>query len=313
MATEFQELRLSATLTDNVSAQLERIKKGLQDIGSGSGVGLQHLKRQTAEVTAQFRELARGLTGAKGAAEGIVLAAGAAGVAVTALGAVVAREFQSLQAYANEMQRWGQLAKQTGISAADLRAMSEALERSGETAGQAATNLAGLAHAMADIGRANSELRQTLLRGLQGDNRAAMEALLGDLGRVANNPEEFANRVSQALDDVYSNILAKTGSSTRAAEVRKNLAQVFGVSADFRGQFAEMSQAQRKMMDERVAAAREFGEVTTSIGQSWSHINEAIHSAIMPAAITVLRPLATVFESIAGDIERIGEALKNPP
>src|SRR5271166_4716578 len=116
-----------------------------------------------------------------------------------------------------------------------------------------------------------------------------MEALLGDLGRVANNPAAFVKKLQDAQDQIYNSMLARTGSATRAAEARKNFLADVGLPdlAEFRGEFATVSKAAEDMMAGRIAQANEFQEVTTRIGQSWGKIAESIQAVLTPAATAV--------------------------
>jgi uncharacterized protein (TIGR02594 family) len=319
MATEYEELRLNVSLVDNVSSALERIKSSLQNLGGGpSGAGMDRLKRQSQELTGTIK----GLTGGFGeAATAIGKFAGPVGLAagaVVGLGVAVAKALSGLRDYANEMDRLGKMATQTGLSAGQIKSMSEAMERSGISADKATANLSGLAGAMADIGRANSELRQKLLAGAgQGSDRAQMEMLLGELGRVANNPEAFANRVRQAMDEIYDAVLARTGSSTRAAEARDKFSREFGAPdlKHFRGEFQAMTREQAVALEASIRDANEFNAVTARIGQSWGKITDTISSVVLPAATAVLKPLANELADIASAFESIGNALKNlsPP
>jgi hypothetical protein len=288
-----------------VSSQLERIKSSLQNMGGGpQAAGMERLKRQTSELTEGIKGLGAGFSSVADAGISLSRAAGLAGASVAAFGVLISREVRALGQYVNNMQQWGRLATQTGINAAQLQSMSQAMERSGISAERAQSNLAGLAHAMADIGRANSELRQQLLRGLQGDDRAAMEALLGDLGRVANDPAAFANRVRQAMDDVYRNVFERTGSAERAAEARRRFGEEFGMPdlAEFRGAFAEVSATQRRIMDERKRAADEYHAATTRIWQAWDRVNSAVQANVLPVVVPQLERIAGGFERTAATI-----------
>jgi uncharacterized protein (TIGR02594 family) len=318
MPTEYESLRLSVSLVDNVSHQIEKIKGSLAGLGGGqAGSGMDRLKRQTAELTQSLKGLSGGFASGSEAALSFAKAGGLATAGVVAMGVALVKGIGVLKEYAAGMQALGRLAEQTGIGAGQLKNMSEALQQSGLNASQAQTNLSGLAHAMADIGRANSQLRQTLLAGLGGSDRAAMEALLGDLGKVANNPAAFANRVRQALDEVYDGVLQRTKSTTRAAEVRQRFAEAFGMPdlAEFRGKFSELSAAQQTMWDQRIRQAREFQQVTTDISQSWSRIGEAVNAMLLPAATKALEAIAPALSQSAEQIERAATAIANlkPP
>lgn len=314
MATEYESLRLNVSLVDNVTPQLEKIRGSLTNLGGGqAGAGLEKLKRQTGELTEQIKGLATGFSGGSEAALTIAKSLGLATAGIAAAGLALVKGVQSLNEYTRAMQELGRFSTQTGFGAAQIKEMSEAMQRSGIDAGRAQTNIAGLAHAMADITRVNSEFRQRLLRNAgQGSDRAAMELLLGDLGRVANDPAAFVKKLQEAQQQIYDSMLARTGSATRAAEARKNFLADIGMPdlAEFRGEFATVTKAAEDMMARRIAQAREFQSVTTEIGQGWGRISETIQAALTPAATAILRPLAGLLGDVAGSIERGVESLR---
>jgi hypothetical protein len=302
-----------------VSSQLEKIRGSLANMGGGAaGSGIERLKRQTAELTEQVKGLGEGFSGGSAAALNIAKSVGLATAGVVAFAAAVVKVVSGLGEYANQMQRIGNLSRQTGLGAAQIKEMQEQFERSGVSAEKAQQNLAGLAAAMADIQKVNSELRQKLLAGAPtGNYRQQMELLLGDLGRAANDPAAFANLVRKSLDEIYDNVLRDTGSNVKAAQARQKFAEAFQAPdlPQLQGQFATASAAANKAMDDRIRAAREYQSVTTEIAQSWGKIGDAVNSALTPAATAALKPMAAVFAEVADQIERAIELLKTfePP
>src|SRR5580693_245450 len=280
MATEYESLRLNVSLVDNVTSQVERIKSSLSNIGGGqTASGFERIKRQTAELTEQVKGLGEGFAGGSQAALNIAKSVGLAGAGIAALGVLLVKGISSLKEYTTAMQKLGELAQQTGLGAAQIKELTEAFERSGIDAGRAQQNISGLAHAMSDITRVNSEFRQKLLaKAGQGSDRAAMEALLGDLGRVANDPKAFIEKLRDAQDQIYNSVLTRTGSSQRAAEARKSFLADVGMPelAELRGDIATVSREMEAMMASRIAQSRELGETTAIIGQSWGKISEAV-------------------------------------
>jgi hypothetical protein len=319
MATEYESLRLNVSLVDNVTSQLEKIRGSLTNLGGGqAGAGLEKLKRQTAELTEQIKGLGTGFAGGSEAALTAAKSLGLMTAGVVAAGVALVKGVQSLSEYTRAMQALGTLARQTGIGAAQIKEMAEAFERSGIDAGRAQANIAGLAHAMADITRVNSEFRQKLLaKAGQGSDRAAMEALLGDLGRVANDPAAFVRKLREAQDQIYNSMLARTGSAQRAAEARARFLADIGMPelAELRGDIANVSREMETMMASRIAQSRELGETTAIISQSWAKISDAVKALATPAVTAVLRPIAEALRTSAEQIESALEAIRNfePP
>jgi hypothetical protein len=302
-----------------VSSQLEKIRGSLANMGGGQAAsGIERLKRQTSELTEQVKGLGAGFTGGSNAALTIAKSVGLATAGVVAFGAAVVKVVSGLGEYATQMQRIGNLSRQTGLGAAQIKEMQEQWERSGVSAEKAQQNLAGLAAAMADIQKVNSELRQKLLAGAPtGNYRQQMEMLLGELGRVANDPAAFANLVRRSLDEIYDNVLRDTRSSVKAAQARQAFAEAFQAPdlPQLQGQFATASAAANQAMGERIRQAREYQAITTEIGQSWGKIGDAVNSALTPAATAALKPLAATLGEAADQIERAIETLKSfePP
>ena len=319
MATEYESLRLNVSLVDNVTSQLEKIRGSLTNLGGGqAGAGLEKLKRQTGELTEQIKGLATGFGGGAEAALTAAKGLGLMTAGVLAGSVALVKGVQSLGEYTRAMQALGTLARQTGIGAAQIKELTEAFERSGVDAGKAQANISGLAHAMADITRVNSEFRQKLLaKAGQGSDRAAMEALLGDLGRVANDPAAFVRKLREAQDQIYNSMLTRTGSSQRAAEARARFLADIGMPelAELRGDIANVSREMEDMMASRIAQSRELGETTAIISQSWAKISDAVKALATPAVTAVLRPIAEALRTSAEQIETALEAIRNfePP
>ena len=319
MATEYESLRLSVSLDrQRHRAIAEDSRRPRQSWRRAGRPWHGEAKRTTAELTEHFKGLSGGFDKGSQSALGAAKSLGLATAGVVAMGAAVVK---GVQRSANTLPKCRSLAgwpSQTGIGAGQLKELSEQLSRQAGVSIDAATsNLAGLAHAMADITRQNSELRRNALRGLQGNDRAAMEMLLGDLGRVANDPAAFGNKVKEALDNVYANVLDKTKNSTRAAEARRNFANLFGAPdlSELQGTLTAATAMQDQMWKSRIADANELNKVTSSIGQSWSSISESVHALATPAVTATLTPIAGALRESAEQIQAAIEALRNfqPP
>jgi hypothetical protein len=319
LATEYESLRLSVSLTDNVTSQLDKIRGSLANMGGGAaGSGMERLKRQSRELGEQMKTLASGFAGSGTAATNAVKSLGLVTAGVGAASFAMVQGVRSIGEYTSKMQELGRMASQTGIGAGQLKELSDQLARNAGISIEAAgSNLRGLATAMADINRQNSELRRTALAGLQGNDRAAMEMLLGDLGRVANDPASFANKVKEALDNVYANVLDQTKNSARAAEARKNFANLFGAPdlGELQGTLQAASAMQEAMWSSRITQAQEFNRVTADISQSWGLITDSVKALATPTVTAVLTPIATALRESAEQIQTAIEALRTfePP
>ena len=217
------------SLTDNVTAQLNKIRSSIANIGGGpAGLGLERMKRQTEDVTKHVKGLAAGFEGGSNAALGMAKSFGLATAGVLAVGVAAVKSLENLGAYSDKMTALGVAAQRAGTNAAQFQSMVETFARSGVDAGRAASNIAGLAQSMGEINKVNSQLRQDLLRNLEGEKRSDMELLLGGLGRAANDPAAFANTVKDALENIYANVLRDTNDPQRARIAQQQFAARLG-------------------------------------------------------------------------------------
>src|SRR5262245_7396755 len=315
---EFDELRITVNLIDNASAEFAKLNANVKQLHSGGNPQqMEQYNRALTEAKEKGESLTKNAE-ALGEAIGKYIPLGVAkavGVIGT-VGYVVYTQLNKLREFAAEMSNWGTLAKQTGFGVAELRAMSEHMQRSGISAEGAARDLAGLSEAMADLGKANSQIRDRLFHRLGAPDIPAMESLLGDLGAVLDNPVAFTNRVRMALDDVYRNTLEKTGSRARAAKARRDLAEIFGVEhlADVRGQFQEVTEEERKRQEQLLKNSQAYDEVMTRIGQSWQKIKDAVASIALDENGIIVKGaklLALIFEGMAKSIETIEDFLRS--
>src|SRR5262245_47737500 len=213
---EFEELQLTVSLVDNASAGLVKLNEEIKKLGGPATVsGLTSVSKQLQEIGTKLKSINLGNLGKEMSEveKYTKLAMGA----LTGLTGIMYVQIRAMKEWSAEIMRWGQLAQQTGFDPATLRSMSEQMARSGINAEAAARSLSGLAEAMADLSRARSELRIKLMERLPPEYQEAMMGLLGDLGRLLNNPQGFANRIKQAGDQIFEEVRRATGSPQRAA------------------------------------------------------------------------------------------------
>ena len=137
MTTEREELRLTVSLVDNVSAGLNKIKGEFKDLTEGSGK--QHaekfkrenteaiaiLKRMTGEAGEAYKAFGMMRLGALGAAGGVAL-----------LGYEVAKQVKEWGELAEKVRAANQVARAFGIDPGAMRNIQEQLEAAGVSAEQ---------------------------------------------------------------------------------------------------------------------------------------------------------------------------------
>jgi uncharacterized protein (TIGR02594 family) len=312
---EYEELKLVVSLTDNASAQLDKLKSSLKDLGGGgTGAGMERMKKDASELSALAKTLAESLGGSGKAAATLTNIFSTATLTITAMGAAIAGEIALMKKYADEMARLGAMVRQTGLNAAEIKSMSETMRMSGLSAEQATRNISGLANAMADFSRQNSELRRNLMaRAGPGGSRGAMEALFGDLAQVIDNPGAFVNRLKDAQDNIIRNALAAGKSRMEAARAGREFGEAWGMPdlANMRRQFEPITDEQKKLWAERTKAAEDFNEQVSRIAISWERVNTTMQASILPKMTSDLRAVADLFERIAGYVEKAAGWLKS--
>jgi hypothetical protein len=305
-------------LTDNVTSQLSKIRDSIAGLGGGkAGVGMERMKRQTTDLSMKLKDLSAAFSG--GSHEAIIaaksmglvtLGIGAAGVAVT--GAL-----RGLSEYTTKMQDLGKLGKQIGIDPANIKKMQDAFRLAGVDAGTAVANIRGIAGAMADLGRRNSQLRQDLMKGLQGKDLAVMNDLIESLKKAPGDIAAFGEKIKVAAENVFQNNLAATKNPALAAEARQNFLNRLGVPniAEVTAALEGASDAYKAMIGRRIVESNEYNKTTAEISVAWEKISESVKALATPAATAALIPIANALTVSAEQIESAVETIRNfqPP
>lgn len=305
---EYEELRITLTLVDNVSAGLAKLNDQLKNASTSSAQALERVGKETEAAQkkiAPAKDLFEQLGVQLGGRIPVQLAA-VAGV-IGMVGLAAAEQVRRLREYASEMMKWGVLATQTGFGAGELKSLSEQLQQSGINSDGATRILQGLSGAIADFTKVNSTLRQNMLRGLGPEERPAMEMLIGDLARVINNPAEFANLMKQAGDNIYENALKKWGPA-RAADARRRFLAMANLQdlAQMQGRLRPATEDEIKRGAERVRNAKEYYALVERISQAWEHIKDVFLSI----AIDPNSPFVRATRFFADNMERAARAVE---
>ena len=304
---EFEELRLTVNLVDNASAGLAKLNEQIRQLGGGQmSAGLDRFRREGAEVNKMLGGLGETAVGTTGRVTMLARGLGIAGGAITALGLAAKAEYDNVNRFTAEMARLNTTANLTGQNAAQIKLMTDAMQRSGISNQDATRTIHGLSEAMADFGRVNSRIRQELMRGnMTTQQRADLQEFSNQLRKLAssNDIAGFANTVKDALDNVYKIGIEQGLSPARAAEARRRLAAMFGGDAliEMQAKFERASEADKARMAQRITASKEYNTILSSIGQSWSKINDdsAASWVTNTRLLEVLRQVDPIAKAIA--------------
>src|SRR5262249_9917557 len=175
-------------------------------------------------------------------------------------------------------------------------------------------NLAGLADAMGNLTRQNSELRRRLMvgAGMDPSQQEAMERSLAGMSRA--DFAEFANQVKENADNIAANMEAhqrRLGASAdaaaaRGAQARRSYLEAFGAPdlVQLMEKFSRLSDEEKRMWQQRIDAAREFNKVTTKIDQNWTRVSNVIKTELMGNLQGVVRLLDYISGKLADIAER---------
>jgi len=276
MPSEFEELKLTVTLVDNASTGIERLRQQLEQLGGGkpaSGMDkLKDLAKDAGEAIkglgSQIGEMTKGL----GVAGNAMLAFG---TRVAVVGTELYEQAQKLKEWSEQIVHMTNAAQMMGVSYAEFRNVSEQMEQYGISTGEAATAVAGLNHAIADMLRPASQIRVTLMSHAWSDE-AGMSKFIEDL-TTATTQVDRLNVAREAGNNVYIHALAETGSHIEANNRRQMLFQTIGLPAQFANvpkELENMTKAQAQRWNEMSEHAKNYNAMTVRIAGDWGKIND---------------------------------------
>jgi hypothetical protein len=306
---EYEELRLTVSLVDNASAGLAKLNEQIRQLGSGANAThLEKFKRQQEDITGKSKEMGAVVEALSGKIGATILRFTSWAGAIEGIRFGIDAATEKLREFTNAQIALAQVSAQTGIVPAQFKDMSEQMQRAGLSAAQAERNIRGIMGAMADVQRVQSEIRNRMLgRPQTPEDRQAMEGLFGDLARLANDPAAFTNRVKQAADSVYNELIKRGYSREYAAARRREFEAEFGAAnlEQMAEQFGRVTAAQKRMIDESIKAGKDYQEVTTHIRQNWERITD-----LWATDFITNSPWMSALRNAASLVDHIGDALE---
>jgi methyl-accepting chemotaxis protein len=229
-------MKLTVSLVDNATPQLGRIKSAMQGLGSSEAhAAIRHTSEHAKNLGEHIGKLGHDVEHvAKHLLPSFVTGIAGVGTGFLALELATDKTVDSVKEFSKELSQLDRVAKQTGVSAGQVKEMMETFQRGGVDAGQAKQNIAGLAAAMGDLTRVGSELRQKLVKGAGLEHAEEMQRWL--VGLSGKDISQFANEVKQKSDEIYQNMVehqkrlgaTSEAAAARAADARKSFLEAFG-------------------------------------------------------------------------------------
>jgi uncharacterized protein (TIGR02594 family) len=311
---ETEQLTLQVILDDQASVGLQQLRQHLQEIGGLAALSsLERVAASMEKVDAAAKEMTK--TTEKATAGQLALARSIGRVAGS-MAALAAATFgiRGINQFTNEMIRLNATAQAFGISAGQLKGITDQMARMGIPAQQATQFVAGLTTALADMLREGSEIRLKLMQGAKGDP-AAMEAWIARMtgfasrGDMVNAVNEFMDGFNAALENEFK----RTGKRIQAAELGRNILGAFGNYLDpqtvalIKRRIREISDEQEKATDRAIEQTDKWNEQWVESGQNLKKIVSGIQTEMLPTLISVNEWLIKNNEAIT---KGVSDALK---
>ena len=311
MTTEREELRLTVSLVDNVSAGLNKIKGEFKDLTEGGGK--QHaekfkrenteaiaiLKRMTGEAGEAYKAFGMMRLGALGAAGGVAL-----------LGYEVAKQVKEWGELAEKVRAANQVARAFGIDPGAMRNIQEQLEAAGVSAEQSQGALTKFLDTMGELQR-NPAFRSNILQQTLEGNVPAMAARLKQI-EEAKTATEKLNLARQLGIDVEQKALARGESPERAAGERRRLEEMLGynrLALGAAGQLKELTEEQARWEKQRNESLEAYANTLGRIGHQWDEISKLLSGPIFSENSPLVRG-AKALEAVLTNAKDMLEFIK---
>jgi len=295
---EQEELRLTVTVDDQATAQLQGLRGQLSSMSSGpQAAGLERLRRQGVEVSgsmAGLSEAMRGMATRAGIVGGVV---GAVAGKLVELGIQFVQRATDLKGYSDALLALNKNAQLAGTSAAQFEQnMNTIKTATGGTAEEAAAGLVKFGEAWVDLQRQNSQMRQSLTRGLTGQDLASMQGMLttmarSDVNTAWNIAQDYAQRIKQYWID--------RGQEARGVQVSTEFLARFGMRPT-EARLTPTDPAREQLLKDRSKDSETFRKNSEEASSAWARIGTS--------AAAILLSVVPINQNMKGVAEEVGTA-----
>jgi len=269
MAVEYEELKITVSLDDNASGPINVLRTNLQQLADvpqriPRGENLDPAIAKTAEYVKSLLALGRGFEALKGLVSPVTL-----GLAV--VGYEFYRGIRAIRDYTEQVANMTVVAKQAGISFAELRNVTSQLEASGVAIDKVTASVQGLNNTIAQLVRPWSELRTQLMENAGPAGAEQMEEWIDKL-TAAKTETERLNVAMEGARQVYKNALAESGNEIEARNRELRFMRDIGLDpAMIRREqdLAKMTEAQTKRWEQ-------LSKYSTDFHERWGEIHRLL-------------------------------------
>jgi hypothetical protein len=299
-----EELRLTVSVDDQASAQLQGLRAQLSAMGGGAqAAGMERVRRQSTEVAGGFAGLSRELSTFATRAGVIGGVVGAISSKLIELGSNFVNRVTDVKGYSDAIVTLNKNATLTGTSAAQFQANMDLMrESTGATAEQAAAGLKTFGAVWTDLQKQNSQFRQSLLQQrMTPENRREMVNVLEQMRQT--DPTNAANIWLDYLERVEKHYQS-IGQAALGAQIKaRELARVGleGMDRPFR----IVSPEQEQLAAGRTAGAKEFADAHNAASTAWGRMATSAASIL-----TSVIPINQNMNAVKSDVEAGADALE---
>lgn len=301
---ESEELRLTITVDDQASAQLQGLRGQLTSMGSGAqAAGMERVRRQSVEVGRGFAGLSESLAGFATRAGVIGGVVGALSTKVIELGSNFLNRVTDVKGYSDAIVTLNKNAALSGVSMAQFQLITDTLEHSGLSFEEATARANKFGEAWVGLQRANDPLRRSLIeQAPDAESQRNMATLLEQMRQVP--PAAAANMWLDAAAGVRKYWEARGEGARGAQAERAMLARMDLVPMEGR-RFPVPTKEQEALIAARTAGAKEFADAQNETATAWGRMATSA-AAIMNMAI----PFGTHMRGVRDDVIAGADALE---
>lgn len=299
-----EELRLTVTVDDQASAQLQGLRSQLSSMGSGAqAAGMERVRRQSVEVGRGFAGLSESLAGFATRAGVIGGVVGAISTKLIELGSNFINRVTDVKGYSDAIVTLNKNAALSGTSMAQFQVITEVMQHSGLSFEEATARANKFGEAMVGLQRANDPLRRRLIaEAPDAESQRNMMMLLDQMREAP--PAVAANMWLDAAAGVRKYWEAR-GQGARGAQAERAMLADLNLVPMGDRRFPVVSKEQEEIIAARTKGAKEFADAQNETSTAWGRMATSAASILLSVI-----PINENMKGVRGDVTAGAEALE---
>lgn len=272
-----EELRLTVSVDDQATAQLQGLRGQLTSMGGGAqAAGMERVRRQSVEVGRGFAGLSQELSQFATRAGVIGGVVGAITGKLTDLGLNFINRVTDVKGMSDAIVNLNKNAALMGATPAQLQAVTDWFGKSGQSADDAKASFAGVQSVIGELQRPGSPanqfvLRQRFERPEQGEEFRARVTQIAEA-----DPAQRLSLIRRGYEDIVKTVTSLHGAERGLLAGREWLDfwRAPGL-ANVTGEIGKVSEAQNQLQKDRLADAQEISEAQNQTTSNWGRMATA--------------------------------------